>query len=222
MRSLLEIANSPERGKARQKDRLIGPNSLFPQSAPPRRWKELKITDHLESIKAPQPTGTDNWLTLLEKRYHGNIYGGWMENRAPLFDDRHVPEANLHLGLDFWLPEGTPILCPAAGTVLLSRPTNTEVGGWGNRLDILIKNHVWIFGHLKATNLPKGTEIKANQQIAELGSREENGGWLPHLHLQTMRANDYKALKQPEELDAYSTPFPTIKEMFPHPFKVDI
>lgn len=178
-------------------------------------WKEIQISQHVALIKKNTVDG--RWLKILEEAHQAKIFGGWLENRTPLFDTRHVPESHIHLGVDFWLPEGTEVLCPAPGKVLLNRQKNSECGGWGTRIDILIQDHVWIFGHLKEPLPPTKKTLEASEPIAILGNREENGGWLPHLHLQTMRKADYLQLSEPEILDAYAETNPNLKFLFPNP-----
>lgn len=191
------------------------PNILFNSN---HQWAEIEITKHLELIKSPQKD--THWLSILENQYQSKIYGGWMENRSPFFDQRHVPKSTIHLGLDFWLPSQTPVFCPEEGKVLLSRPMNTTKGGWGARTDIQIGAHIWIFGHLKEPVLSTGDTIQKNQRIGTLGTREENGGWLPHLHLQIMQVEKYLQLQNPSDLDAYAEPSPHIQTIFPHPLKI--
>ena len=141
-----------------------------------------------------------------------------MEDRSPLFDIRHVPQASIHLGIDFWVPAGTDVICPTGGKVMLARPKNKEKGGWGGRIDIYHNSKVWIFGHLKSENLPNpGDTISTHQKIGILGTKQENGGWLPHLHLQVMTAEEYHNHFCPEGIDAYSEPRKDLKIAFPNP-----
>lgn len=119
------------------------PHLLFPEKEP---WVHTNITHHVALIQSNH----SRWLETLEIQLGGKIYGGWMEDRSLFFDIRLHRDALLHVGIDYWMPAGTPVLCPADGQVLLSRPQNPESGGWGARTDILINNHVWIFGHLRA------------------------------------------------------------------------
>jgi murein DD-endopeptidase MepM/ murein hydrolase activator NlpD len=81
------------------------------------------------------------------------------------------------------------------GTLVLEHP-----GGWYS-----------LYGHLEravASRWQPGTPIQAGQELALLGSPDENGGWEPHLHLQCMldmgqHYGDFPGVCLPEELTQY-------------------
>jgi len=82
-----------------------------------------------------------------------------------------------HMGLDIAAPEGTPIITPLPGRVLLASPMylngNTVVIGYGNGLDM-------VYSHLKKLRVKVGDWLKQGQQIGEVGMTGRATG--PHLH----------------------------------------
>lgn len=92
-----------------------------------------------------------------------------------------------HMGVDagVQLGEGAPVYAIADGVVVEAQE-RTKFG-----MVVLIehtlasgKKIVSLYGHLKSTPLPiaVGDAVVAGQQIGFLGSQEENGGWVPHIH----------------------------------------
>jgi hypothetical protein len=185
--------------------------SLFPQVL---HWCPIEIPSLLDYMR--QNRGT--WPYLLTTQLNGVPYGGYMEDRRKVFDTRHIPSAYYHLGIDFWLPETTPVVWPFETGVLLSAtPASSELGGWGGRVDILFDNLVFMFGHLESTSMLEASPLK-NQIIGKLGSRAENGGWQPHLHLQCMTYDHYKNYSNPRAIDAYAPPSDNLTKQYPNPF----
>ena len=124
-------------------------------------------------------------------------YGGYLEHRGPyqstLFINKRAPIRDIHLGVDFWTQEGAPVYAPLDGTI-------HSFAYNGNHLDYgytLILQHFWegqtiyaLYGHLSGAYMNqwvKGMQIEKGMQIANVGGRTENGGWLPHLHFQLIR-----------------------------------
>ncbi len=111
---------------------------------------------------------------------------------------------NIHMGIDIWVPEGTPVCAFADGHVLFSRD-NDNPGDYGPT--IVTEHRVRLgphppetkhppetiyalFGHLSRKSLETvtaGMPLKSGQPFAEVGGAEENGGWVPHLHFQLAR-----------------------------------
>jgi len=82
-----------------------------------------------------------------------------------------------HSGLDIAAPEGTPVISPLAGRVLLAESMflngNTIVIGHGRGL-------VMVYSHLKNLHVYQGAWIKAGESIGEVGQTGRATG--PHLH----------------------------------------
>lgn len=138
-----------------------------------------------------------NWITrkLADNQCRYGI-GGYMEHRtiysrSSLFDTMDEPR-RLHLGVDIWADAGTPVYAFLAGEVH-SFADNDNHGDYGptiilqhNLPDLTLFS---LYGHLSRkslTGLEAGQPIGLNQQIAMLGTAEENGNWPPHLHFQLM------------------------------------
>lgn len=120
--------------------------------------------------------------------------GGYSEHRtiysrSELFDADEEPR-RLHLGVDIWGPEGTPIFSPLNGTIHSFR-FNDNFGDYGATLILEheadgVKFHT-LYGHLSLAsieNLIRGTAVTRGERIADFGNISENGHWPPHLHFQ--------------------------------------
>lgn len=123
--------------------------------------------------------------------------GDWMEQRC-VYQSENYRSARLdgvmrdcHLGLDLFAPAGTVLTLPQAAEVVVAevRDERLDYGG------MLVLRHASgahprffsIWGHLShrsARRWQPGDRIAAGTVFAELGDFEENGWWLPHLHLQ--------------------------------------
>ena len=102
----------------------------------------------------------------------------------------------VHLGLDITLPENTPFFAPLPG-IIHSFANNDTPGDYGPTLILehTCKNEKFytLYGHLSLSSMAhwqQGKQIKAGKQLATIGSEQENGGWLPHLHLQVIHHLD--------------------------------
>jgi len=82
-----------------------------------------------------------------------------------------------HSGLDIAAPEGTPIITPLAGQVLLAESMylngNTVVIGHGNGL-------VMVYSHMNTLEVKQGDRVKAGERIGAVGMTGRATG--PHLH----------------------------------------
>ena len=99
-----------------------------------------------------------------------------------------------HSGIDIAAPEGTPVITPMGGKVLVAEGMylngNTIAIGHGHGL-------VSVFSHLKSASVKKGEWIEAGQKIGEVGMTGRATG--PHLHwglrFQQARINPYSILR---------------------------
>ena len=140
--------------------------------------------------------------------------GGYLENRviyrrSPHFEAATEPRS-LHLGVDVWVPAGTPVAAPLAG-VVHSLADNTNFGDYGPT--IILQHELEgvtffsLYGHLTRTDLvglAPGQAVAAGQVIAHVGPHPENGDWPPHLHFQLMvdmqgRWGDFPGVAPPSE-----------------------
>jgi 4-aminobutyrate aminotransferase-like enzyme/Ser/Thr protein kinase RdoA (MazF antagonist) len=124
--------------------------------------------------------------------------GGYAEVRAiysgPQFATDGSPTGErrtVHLGVDLFVPPGTPVLAPLAGTVHAFHD-NAERHDYG---PVIMLRHetasgtpfYTLYGHLSRESLvgkAVGAEVKAGERIATVGAPPVNGDWPPHLHLQ--------------------------------------
>jgi len=139
-------------------------------------------------------------INQLQKKYpHSIIAGGYLEPRLVYSTEAYQKKGNerresrtIHLGIDFWLPAGTPVHAPLKGEVVLAvnDAGDKEYGGL-----IILKHKVEdltffsLYGHLSvksATSRLAGEIIEAGALVGLLGNYPENGNWAPHLHFEIM------------------------------------
>jgi 4-aminobutyrate aminotransferase-like enzyme/Ser/Thr protein kinase RdoA (MazF antagonist) len=97
----------------------------------------------------------------------------------------------MHLGLDLFAPAGTPVRAPLDGTVVSTAVCDApqDYGG------VVLLEHepepglrfCTLWGHLQHNSAPPaevGRTVRAGDIIGYLGDWSQNGGWIPHLHLQ--------------------------------------
>lgn len=97
----------------------------------------------------------------------------------------------IHIGLDLFMPAGSPVYAPLDGVLHVCHDNDTLLD-YG---PMIILRHTTddglefftLYGHLSRESLKghyPGREIRAGDQIATLGTAQVNVGWTPHLHLQ--------------------------------------
>jgi 4-aminobutyrate aminotransferase-like enzyme/Ser/Thr protein kinase RdoA (MazF antagonist) len=99
----------------------------------------------------------------------------------------------VHIGLDIFMPPGTPVSAPLDG-IVHSFQDNDNDRDYGPA--IILKHRIseelafyTLHGHLSRTSLEglkKGQLIPAGQAFCTIGPMPENGNWSPHLHFQVM------------------------------------
>ncbi|BAV09133.1 Peptidase family M23 [Filimonas lacunae] len=178
------------------------------------------LTENLVSNPVLLNSSIEVWLRQANARYG---IGGYAEDRAlyrtrALFgnaDNNTAGESrSIHLGIDIWGPEGTPVYAPLAG-VVHSFAFNNQPGDYG--ATIIVQHTVngntfhTLYGHLSFDSireLAKGQEIAAGALLARFGNLAENGNWPPHLHFQVVidmqgKEGDYPGVCKPSEKDEY-------------------
>jgi murein DD-endopeptidase MepM/ murein hydrolase activator NlpD len=197
---------------------------------------QFDFTANNKEIDAGSFTDTlifSDWINEKLKANHCKYgTGGYMEHRtlyarSPLFDAANEPR-RLHLGIDIWAEEGTPVYSPLAGKVH-SFNNNDNFGDYGPTIilehDLDGLKLYSLYGHLSTKSLEAlvvGQSIHPNQQIAGFGGIEENGHWPPHLHFQLMfdmegKYGDYPGVCRYSEKDKYlkNIPDPQLILQFP-------
>lgn len=129
--------------------------------------------DHSEN--APELRGAGGYLERREAMYTSGLYGG---------------KRFIHMGVDIWVPEGAPVFAFDDGVIWGVRDNNNELD-YG---PTLVTEHEFggmrlfaLHGHLSKETIIKlkpGTRFSKGDVLGVLGSRQENGGWIPHLHFQ--------------------------------------
>lgn len=127
--------------------------------------------------------------------------GGYNEKRKGMYLAPHFEgKRYIHMGIDIWADAGEPVYAFYDGEVAYARD-NDRQGDYGGTIvtihELGSKTLFALYGHLsKASSkgVEAGDSIRAGEQIGELGTEEENGGWIPHLHFQL-------SWEDPEEAD---------------------
>ncbi len=142
------------------------------------------------------------------------LAGGYLEKRS-LYrrSDLFGLDRNIHIGLDLWAPAGTPVLAPIDGTVH-SFDYNAGIGNYGPTVILQHKfdglTFFTLYGHLSAESLEDlelGDLIVAGTEFSQLGTRQENGDYAPHLHLQVIADMDGRTGDYPGVCSAQDLPF---------------
>ena len=146
-------------------------------------------------------------INRLQKQYPNKIIaGGYLEPRSLYTSTAYDKIGNsgcesrtVHLGVDFWLPEGTPVHALFDGKVVtaVNDVGDKEYGGL-----VILKHQIedfefyTLYGHNTVSSVTKyqvGDIIKKGEKISELATFPENGNWVPHLHFQILLSMlDYK------------------------------
>jgi 4-aminobutyrate aminotransferase-like enzyme/Ser/Thr protein kinase RdoA (MazF antagonist)/murein DD-endopeptidase MepM/ murein hydrolase activator NlpD len=97
----------------------------------------------------------------------------------------------IHLGIDLFLPAGSPVRAPLDGTIHSFRDNDRPLD-YGPT--VILRHEAGdgvsfftLYGHLSGASLDglaEGQVVLAGELIGEVGDVGENGGWPPHLHLQ--------------------------------------
>ncbi|WP_194768017.1 peptidoglycan DD-metalloendopeptidase family protein [Tamlana sp. I1] len=159
----------------------------------------------------------DNFLANHEAEV---AYGGYLEvrniyKRSSYFLEENRDARNIHLGVDFWCPESTPVLTPITGKVH-SFNNNMNFGDYGPTIILQheVGGHVFytLYGHLSLASI---NSIEVDQpfnqgdKIGSLGDASVNGDYPPHLHFQIIKniqdyKGDYPGVCSKKDLDFYS------------------
>ncbi len=195
---------------------------LFPMkilSSRPLRFDFSRNNPAIRTVDMSQPEQLEAHITeALRRSGRSWGYGGWGEDRflyqsSPLFKSGQEYRS-IHLGIDIWLPPGTPIYTPMTGKVhsfadnqhfLDYGPTiitEHEIGG--------VRFYI-LYGHLSRSSLARlklGQTLRYGDNIATIGERSENGSWPPHVHLQLIadmgeKKGDYPGVAKPSEKARY-------------------
>ena len=151
------------------------------------------------------------------------IAGGYLESRvfysSKTYDNegtQGLEKRCLHLGVDFWIPAGTPINAIFKGKVVMITNDKGEKT-FGGLIVLEHKiNHLTfytLYGHLSKKTLSKtqiGDKINKGDFIGWIGDCNENGNWAPHLHFQVLLSlldykNDFPGVGYQKELATWKS-----------------
>lgn len=105
---------------------------------------------------------------------------------SAFFGVQHTPTGRRHGGMDFAAPTGTPIVAPAAGTIVASTGNYMGESKWGNVVAIEHANGLRsTYAHMDKRQVKEGERVSAGQQIGTSGASGKVTG--PHLHLEVTR-----------------------------------
>ncbi len=175
-------------------------------------------------------------INQLQKQHPNKLIAdGYLEPRPIYTSTAYDKEGNLgkesrtvHLGVDFWLPAGTPIhaLFDAEIFAAVNDQGYKEYGG------LIILKHLEdgitfysLHGHLTADSPSKykvGDRIKKGECIGYLGTPQENGDWSPHLHFQLMLTMldfkmDFPGVTYPGQIGIWESLCPDPNLLFKNP-----
>ena len=166
---------------------------------------------------------------ILEDQQAQVGYGGYGEVRPFYSSDAYVYEGSngpewrtVHLGLDLWDLEGTPVKAAWEGN--LYGVFNNE-GDCNYGPTIILEHSIdddqkfyTLYGHLSLESLEHkkmGQAFSAGEVIGYFGTREVNGNWPPHLHFQIIldmlgNRSDFPGVGFPKDRKIWSSLCPGI------------
>lgn len=159
------------------------------------------------------------------------LAGGYMEPRALYGTSAYDRMGNngkesrsIHLGIDLWVPPGTPVHALFDGEVVIAvnDAGDKEYGG------LIILKHggdlpfYTLHGHQTVESVlkhKKGDRIGKGEQVGVIGSPPENGNWAPHLHFQIMLSmldykDDFPGVAYPAEMEIWQSICPDPNLLF--------
>jgi 4-aminobutyrate aminotransferase-like enzyme/Ser/Thr protein kinase RdoA (MazF antagonist) len=164
--------------------------------------------------------------------------GRYNETRCAYRAESYQVEGNdgpewrtVHLGLDLFMPAGSPVFAPLDGVVHSFRNNNAPLD-YGPT--ILLRHTVaegaltffTLYGHLSADSLEglrESMPVKKGARIGKIGSAAVNGGWPPHLHFQIItdmlgRSCDFPGVAPPSQRDIWLSVSPDPNVILRIPF----
>ncbi len=145
-----------------------------------------------------RPKEATAWWDDFCARNHVQLgIGPWGEKRTVYTDEafrsRFIEGERRvhHLGLDLFMPAGTPVYTPLAATVK-SVEIETAPLGYGGLIALEHQPEgcppfITLWGHMAheaVARLRPGQKLAAGDLVGPMGDIHENGGWTPHLHFQ--------------------------------------
>ncbi|MFK4822576.1 aminotransferase class III-fold pyridoxal phosphate-dependent enzyme [Ochrobactrum quorumnocens] len=157
--------------------------------------------------------------------------GSWGEKRTvytdKAFESRFIDGQRRihHLGVDLFMPAGTPLYTPLAATVI-SVEIEHEPLGYGGLVKLEHRPEgcppfVTLWGHMAHEALERlrpGQKLQAGDLVGHMGDIHENGGWTPHLHFGmttdvNLTATEILGVGESAYLDVWADLFPDVAEL---------
>ncbi|MEY4134474.1 MAG: hypothetical protein RL386_824 [Bacteroidota bacterium] len=176
-----------------------------------------------EDISDPQKLDDRVQAIMREGNYAAGL-GHYDEVRPLYTTDQFTVEGNegpgwrsVHIGIDVFMPAGTPVYAPFAG-VVHSLANNAGERDYGPT--IILEHRVdddltffTLYGHLDETSIGQlqcGQQIASGQPLCRIGPRPENGNWPPHLHFQVIldmlgKKGDFPGVAFPEAREIWTS-----------------
>jgi 4-aminobutyrate aminotransferase-like enzyme/Ser/Thr protein kinase RdoA (MazF antagonist) len=186
---------------------------------------------HVMTIASAQqrPADSTRWWTDFCDTHDIELgIGPWGERRTVYTDTAFVSRfidgqrRIHHLGVDLFMPAGTPLYTPIAATVR-SVEVEREPLGYGG---LIALEHtpegcpafVTLWGHMSheaLTRLKPGQRLEAGALVGHMGADDQNGGWTPHLHFQMstdikLTAAEIIGVGESAYLDVWADLFPDV------------
>lgn len=160
------------------------------------KMSEAEYQAKLDASRTEQQAVSNAIAALLKSTDKGQTYSGELKLNWPIssrlitanFQDPDYKRqfGIAHNGMDVATPQGTPIKCPAEGTV-----TNVKDGGMGLSYIVVTHNSglSTVYMHISSFAVSKGAYVAAGQVLGYTGGTPgtPGAGWLttgPHLHLE--------------------------------------
>lgn len=200
----------------------LKPTRVLDPSIPPALYTplDLSVTNtELKCITLSEPNDCQKYIDEVFVRNKAQVaYGGYLEQRdlynANVNFASEEERRDVHLGIDFWATAGTRVVAPLDGEVH-SFQNNAVQGDYGptiilqHELDGILFHS--LYGHLSLESLDGlyiGKKFTKGEELATLGTPEENVNYAPHLHFQLIidlqgKKGDYPGVCKVSEVEFY-------------------
>ena len=177
---------------------LLHPYPVLGESYLTQDYAPIDLSRHNPELQDRDILSYDGMQAYLDEvlaRHGAKIaYGGYAERRTFYQQSPHFGERSVHLGIDLWAPAGTAVYAPFEATVH-SFAYNDNYLDYGATIILAHTDPITeaafytLYGHLGRSSLTMvslGQSLEAGETFAAVGAREDNGGWVPHLHYQVI------------------------------------
>lgn len=157
--------------------------------------------------------------------------GSWGEKRTvytdTAFESRFIDGQRRihHLGVDLFMPAGTPLFTPLAA-IVKSVEVEREPLGYGGVVTLEHQPEgcppfLTLWGHMAHEALGRlkpGQRLAAGDLVGHMGDMDENGGWTPHVHFGmttdiSLTATQILGVGETAYLDVWADLFPDVADL---------